>query len=356
MGGNEHFLYDTAAQLLILRVTPPPLSPALVVLLPGPDVRVLGMSARVRNERVAARAGAIVVSPASLAEDGEGAAVRVPSDRLIDLGLFPLALSAALLDVSTAASRRRVAWHILRRTAKATDGWVSSHLNRPISCVVSFALLSLGLSASHASWLTLLVGLGAAALAAQPGYAAFVSAGVLFQLASVLDGVDGEMARATLTESESGARLDALVDQITYVACLVGVTVGWVRGGGGPWAIVWTSVVAVALVLSLIRGGRFVSRHAPNASFVFIDRSVRRAARDSGRAGLSLAAGAFALLRRDVFAMVFLAVALTGQRAFVPALVACGIVLANATLTWYRRDLADAALAERYGEPRRHES
>jgi phosphatidylglycerophosphate synthase len=350
MGWNEHFLYDTAAQLVILRVTPPPLSPALVVLLPGPDVRVLGMSARVRNERVAARAGAIVVAPGALAERGDPPAVRVPSDRLIDLGLFPPASSASLLDVSTAASRRRAAWHILRRTAKATDGWVSSHFNRPISCVVSFALLSLGLKASHASALTLLVGLGAAALAAQPGYATLVSAGMLFQLASVLDGVDGEMARATLTESESGARLDAIVDQITYVACLVGVTVGWVREGGGPWAIVWTSVVGMALVMSLLRGGRFVSRHAPTASFVFIDRSVRRAARDSGRAALRLAAGAFALLRRDVFAMVFFFVALTGRRAFVPLLVACGIVLANATLTRYRRELAEAAVAERWGQ------
>jgi phosphatidylglycerophosphate synthase len=350
MGGNEHFLYDTAAHLFILRVTPPPLSPALVVLLPGPDVRVLGMSSRVRNERVAARAGATVVSPGSLAEHGDRAAVRVPSDRLIDLGLFPPVSPAALLDVSTAASRRRAAWHILRRTAKATDGWVSSHFNRPISCVVSFAFLWLGLRASHASALTLVVGLGAAALAAHPGYAALVSAGVLFQLASVLDGVDGEMARATLTESESGARLDAIVDQITYVACLVGVTVGWVREGGGAGAIVWTSLVAMALVVSLLRGGRFVSRHAPNASFVFIDRSVRRAARDSGRAALRLAAGAFALLRRDVFAMVFLFVALTGRRAVVPLLVACGIVLANATLTWYRRELAEAAVAERCGE------
>jgi phosphatidylglycerophosphate synthase len=340
-------MYDTAAPAFDPRVTPSPLSPALVVLLPGPDVRVLGMSARIRNERVASRAGAIVVSPGALAEHGDQAAVRVPSDRLIDLGRFPLASPAALLDVSTAASRRRAAWHILQRTRKATDGWVSRHCNRPISRVVSFALLSLGMSASHASALTLLVGLLTAAMAAQPGYAAFVSAGVLFQLASVLDGVDGEMARATLTESESGARLDAIVDQVTYVTCLVGVTVGWVRDGGGAGAIVWTAVVALALVASLLRGGRFVSRYAPNASFVFIDRSVRRAARDSGRVGLRLAAGAFALLRRDIFAVIFLLVSLTGRRAIVPALVACGVVLANVTLTWYRRELAEAALAER---------
>lgn len=305
------------------------------------------MSARLRNERVAARTGAIVVSPGARAEYGDRPAVQVPPDRLIELGSFLPTSPEALLNVSTAAARRRAAWHILRRTAKATDGWVSRHCNRPISRVVSFALLSLGLRASHASALTLLVGLGTAWLAAQPGYAALVATGVLFQLASVLDGVDGEMARATLTESEAGARLDTIVDQVTYVACFVGATVGWIREGGGPAAIAWTSAIAIALVMSLLRGGRFVSHYAPNASFVFIDRAVRRAARDSGHVALRLAAGGFTLLRRDVFALVFLAVTLTGRRALIPALVAFGIVLANATLTWYRRELAEAAVAER---------
>ena len=48
-----------------------------------------------------------------------------------------------------------------------------------------------------ASMLTLLVGLLCAWTASQPGYAALVAMGLLFHLASVLDGVDGEIARAT---------------------------------------------------------------------------------------------------------------------------------------------------------------
>jgi hypothetical protein len=48
---------------------------------------------------------------------------------------------------------------------------------------------------------------------------------------------------------------------------------------------------------------------------------VRRAARDTGRATLRLAALLFTLLRRDLFAVLFLAVSLTGQRAAVPVLI-----------------------------------
>jgi CDP-L-myo-inositol myo-inositolphosphotransferase len=255
--------------------------------------------------------------------------------------------AAACLDLSTAGARRTAAWTILHRAEKPTDGWVSRRCNRPISRVISWLLLSCGLSASHASVLTLLLGLATATIAAQPGYIPLVTAAVLFQLASIVDGVDGEMARSTLTESEAGARLDTIIDQVTYVVCFAGVTIGWVREGGGVSAIVWTIAVGLALVLSLARGGRFVARHADNASFVFIDRAVRRAARDTGRTTLQLAAAAFTLLRRDVFAVVFFLVALTGQRALIPALIFLGVIVANVTFTTHHRELADAAVAER---------
>ena len=121
--------------------------------------------------------------------------------------------------MSTPAARRRVAWHILQNTGKSTDGWFSRTLNRPISRAVSYVLLTLRLTANHASVLVLLLGLAVALIAAQPGYLALATVGVLFHLASVLDGVDGEMARATLTESEIGARLGRLVTAARAVDC-----------------------------------------------------------------------------------------------------------------------------------------
>jgi CDP-L-myo-inositol myo-inositolphosphotransferase len=202
-----------------------------------------------------------------------------------------------------------------------------------------------GFKANHASILTLLVGVAAAVLAAHPGYLPLIGSGVLFQLASTLDGVDGEMARSTLTESEGGALLDTVVDQITYVAFFVGVMVGWIREGAGVVALYSMVVVGVALVLSLMHGGWFVLRYAPTASFVFIDRAVRHAAHESGHAALRLAASMFTIMRRDAFAAIFFFVAIVGYRVLVPALIAPCIVIANVTLSRYRTELAAAALA-----------
>jgi phosphatidylglycerophosphate synthase len=363
----------------------------LFVPLPGHDPQLFRRSNRERNARVAARASATVVAVETLSSLGAAVGVVVPAAYAINVELFTaldrvpasgawlesapgcavltgpagqlaryvtgsgnaaslprLSIDpAAILDLSTRERRRRAEQVILRRTGKATDGWVSRHWNRPVSRAISAVLLSLGLAASHASILTLLLGFITAAIAMLPGYTAMVWTGVLFQLASILDGVDGEMARATLTESEEGARLDTIVDQLTYVTCFVGVTIGWIREGGGRTVLWWTIGVGIALVISLARGGRFVARHAENASFVFIDRAVRRAARDTGRATLQLAAGTFTLLRRDVFAVIFLVVGLTGQRALVPALIAFGVIVANATFSAHHRELAAAAAAER---------
>jgi phosphatidylglycerophosphate synthase len=361
----------------------------LIVLLPGRDRRVLGISTRTRNTRVAARVGATAIDEPTLSQYGNEPAVLVPAGAIIDVSLFSVpepsrptwltggdesavlagpahdlqpygadlsaaatlvrqpAAEFAVLDGSTFRACRRAEWSLLLRSGKSTDGWVSRHCTRPISRVISLVMLWMGFKANHASVLTLLVGLAAAGLALHPGYLPLVGTGILFQLASVLDGVDGEIARTTLTESASGALLDTIVDEVTYVACFLGVTIGWVREGAGLSALFWTVATSVGLILSLVRGGRFVARHAPNASYVFIDRSVRRAARDSGRVMLKLAAALFTLLRRDAGATVLFFVALAGHRVLIAVIVASGIVLANFTFSRYRSELAAAAVVER---------
>ncbi|MBS1819733.1 MAG: CDP-alcohol phosphatidyltransferase family protein [Acidobacteria bacterium] len=364
-----------------------------IVLMEGTDPRFLGGSARARHERVAARVGATLVTPDSLPALGSAFTILVPPTTALMLPFFSdpvvvhaeqrgdtvafeapdgarvfagradLVLAAAdgsggalpvqrvgvgsLLAIGTVSQRRAATRAALLATAKPSDGFVSRTFNRPISRACSRVALALGMSATAASVATLLLGFVCAWVAAQPGYLPFVLTGILFQLTSILDGVDGEIARSTLTESEAGARVDTIVDQLTYLSSFVGMTIGWVREGSGTMALWSTAVIGLALVGSLVRAGRFVARHADDASFVWIDRSVRRAAVDTGLRPLKVAAALFTLLRRDLFAVVFLGVSLTGQRILVPALVLSGVVVANLTLTIYSEQLAAAAAALR---------
>jgi phosphatidylglycerophosphate synthase len=363
----------------------------LIVILPGPDRTVLGLSIHERNRRVACRAGATCIDAASLHDHGNRPAALVEPGAIIELPLFsaiseipagtaptrlvasdrsapavlvgrarelaPFAQGAAdertltawtvpegVLDGTTRASRRAAAWRILRGTAKPTDGWVSRHFNRPVSRVVSYTLLGLRLRANHVSIMTLMLGLAAAVIGSSPGALALIGTGILLHLTSMLDGVDGEIARATLTESEGGARLDTFVDRSTCLLCFGGAMIGWGREVGFVQVLVVTLVVGLGLFLSLARGERFVARHG-TTSFLLIDRSVRRAAQNSEDFLLRLAAAGFSLLRRDLFSVLFLAVSFTGRRELIPAIVVFGIVLANLTLSRYQHELAAAAAA-----------
>jgi phosphatidylglycerophosphate synthase len=366
-----------------------------VVLAEATGPRVVGMFTRTRNERVVRRAGATLVL---LPEASELAPARAllalradltinpaffkqlpaPADRALRVGplrgpyalwgqasaLQPLLAAylkgddavseelpvlelseTAVLSVATPALARRATAALLRQAEKPTDGIVSRNLNRPLSRFFSRIFLALGMTPMHASLLNLVIGLLCAYFAAQTGYATMLLAGALFQFASAFDGVDGEMARTTLSESARGAWVDTAVDNITYATCLCGVTIGWAREGIGTAGIILSCLLLLSVPGTLLALMRFVHRYGPDGSLVFVDRCVQRAAQDSGLASLRLARLLFYALRRDVFAALFFVVSLSGVRAAVPITVAVGVVIALVTLLGHRARLLAAAEA-----------
>ncbi|MFY7745192.1 MAG: CDP-alcohol phosphatidyltransferase family protein [Erythrobacter sp.] len=124
-------------------------------------------------------------------------------------------------DATLAAASRA----ILRATAKPGDGIVSRHLNRPVSQACSALLLRLPwIRPGHATVLTALCALAMiACLALLPGEPGLVTGAVLFQLASIVDGIDGEIARATFRTSPQGASWDSAVDAVTNLGFLFGL-------------------------------------------------------------------------------------------------------------------------------------
>src|SRR5262249_4645445 len=62
-------------------------------------------------------------------------------------------------------------------------------------------------------------------------YGPRVLAALLFLVSTTLDGVDGELARLTLTASRLGARLDTLTDNLVHVALFAGIMIGCYRAG-----------------------------------------------------------------------------------------------------------------------------
>ena len=254
----------------------------------------------------------------------------------------------AALDVSTPAARRRSAWRLLRASGKPTDGWLSRHVHRKISRLCSYVLLRLGLTANHATFLTLCIGIAAAWLLAQTSHKTMIAGALLFWCASIADGIDGEMARLTLSESPLGEHLDTSVDHATHLLAFAGVMVGWWRQGmsRAGWAL--AIIVAIGLPATVLWGMRLIHKSQAEASpFLVntkpIELAVTTAARETGAPTLRLASALFVLFRREAFSLSFFLVSLfTGRRVVYPALLAIGLAIAALTLVGYRGPIARA--------------
>ena len=158
-------------------------------------------------------------------------------------------------EIIPPGSDGEVVRQLLRDTGKASDGIVSKYLNRPISRALSAILLQIpGFRPTHATVGTALIALAMAAALLFGGRAGLVWGGLLFHFASVFDGVDGEVARATYRTSDFGALLDSLVDMGTNLLFYVGITVSLTRLYGVQQAMIGGWAVAAGLTGILILG------------------------------------------------------------------------------------------------------
>ena len=130
------------------------------------------------------------------------------------------------------ASLQNASHAIIAATGKAGDGIVSRYINRPISQAISRRLLQFpGLTPMHATMGTAILGIAMAICLFFGGSAGLIAGALFFQAASIFDGVDGEIARATFRTSAKGAMLDSLTDAATNLGFIAGVTFNlWQQG------------------------------------------------------------------------------------------------------------------------------
>lgn len=142
-------------------------------------------------------------------------------------------------------------WEIVRRTGKPGDGLVSRWLNRPLSQRLTWLLLHLpGARPFHVTIFNAALALALVPVLLWGGQAGLILGGALFHLASILDGVDGEMARASFRASPAGATFDSAVDAATTLLFITGLSAHLALRDGG--AIGWLGVGAWIWVVALV--------------------------------------------------------------------------------------------------------
>jgi len=106
---------------------------------------------------------------------------------------------------------------------KNADGPVSRRLNRPISIRLSRVLVNFQISPNQISFFSFLLSMAAAILFIAGGYPFLLLGGIITQLASIIDGSDGEVARLKYLSSDYGAWFDAVLDRYGDAFLLFGL-------------------------------------------------------------------------------------------------------------------------------------
>jgi 1L-myo-inositol 1-phosphate cytidylyltransferase / CDP-L-myo-inositol myo-inositolphosphotransferase len=107
--------------------------------------------------------------------------------------------------------------------SKPQDGFVSRFLNRPISSRITRLLVRFPIHPSAFTASIFVLPFAAAVFLVRGDYLSVVLGAVIFQVFSILDGCDGEIARAKNLESKFGERLDNICDflgSLIYVLAL----------------------------------------------------------------------------------------------------------------------------------------
>jgi phosphatidylglycerophosphate synthase len=147
-------------------------------------------------------------------------------------------VAALVTGATSARDAERRFWASLSSSA---DGIVDRLLNRPLGRYLSKILIRTPFSPNQVSIVSTLVGIFSGWLFAG-GY--FISGALLLQLSTIIDCVDGDLARVLYKESRLGKWLDLAGDQFVHIAVFAGI----------GFAVAQTNPASLALAISAVLG------------------------------------------------------------------------------------------------------
>ncbi len=127
------------------------------------------------------------------------------------------------MDLDDENAFRKAQKSILGKLKKHSDGLVSRYLNRPISTRITRFLVKTKVTPNQISFFSFLLCLISSVLFLKGGYATLLSGAVFAQIASIIDGCDGEIARLKYQSTAFGGWFDAVLDRYADAFLLFGL-------------------------------------------------------------------------------------------------------------------------------------
>lgn len=139
-------------------------------------------------------------------------------------------------------------------------------------------LAAVGVRPNHLTVLGALIAVGAGYLA---GQGALLPAGLIFLAGSLMDGLDGALARHTDSVSRTGAFLDSVLDRVGEAALLIGLSFYFAGEDEALAVVVTSAALALSMLVSYARA-RAESLGLNRGGIILAPRPVRVAILSAG--------------------------------------------------------------------------
>ncbi len=217
--------------------------------------------------------------------------------------------------VRTQADRPKTEHNLLLALRKPIDGFVARSINRRISIPISRRLASTAVTPNMASASTLVMALIAVWMVSHGGYLWMLLAAALFQFASIVDGVDGELARLKYQFSPYGEWMDTVIDDISNFSFFAGLTYAVYTGvAGEPWMAVcgFITLACYSCITPLMYS--YIIKYTDSGDVMAIDFEFnQQQSLQDQRLGVRVLAFLKFLLKRDFFIFLIFCLAVLGK-------------------------------------------
>ena len=196
---------------------------------------------------------------AQKAKEGAHGVSDIMKQLIVENGVRTAVIKKAIWqDVDNPSMRKEAEKRLLQTLVKDTDGWVSKNINRVFSTRTSLFLSKFNTSPNFVTTFVFFFTLWGAWMVSTGEYMYIALGGLIFQIASILDGCDGELARLTYKGSRFGAWYDTITDNIRYVVFLTALGIGAYNATGNELYFYCAIVLAIFASYTAFIMGKFV--------------------------------------------------------------------------------------------------
>ncbi len=210
-----------------------------------------------------------------------------------------------------------------------TDGYIARNVNKKISIPLSTILSKTGIHPNVLTIFNLIIGVLSSVFLLFNTYWYTVLGGTFFQLASVMDGVDGEVAKFTFKTSKIGSWLDTITDNLTLLLFLGSASYLYYIHSKGLLSLVFIALIFAGVFITLFIMFRFLRRYSSSRSLVIYDKEfIRRLPQNDP---IIIIINKFKYFtKKEFFSYMFFGISFTGKIYYLVPVVA--ICLAIATI------------------------